>query len=92
MAEHAHRISATSVFWPIGIAAASYRLLEDRRWVESLHSSVVPIATTGFGDLIPATDMPKPLTLFNVLLGVVLITTSLDIGLEHRAGSRHSNT
>lgn len=47
-----------------------YHLVEGWRWIDSLYFSTVTLATVGYGDLHPATDLGKAFTIGYILLGV----------------------
>jgi voltage-gated potassium channel len=54
----------------IGSATAFYWLYEDLRLVDAFYFSVTTIATVGYGDLAPKTDLGKIFTSLYVLVGV----------------------
>ena len=59
----------------IGGATVFYRLVEGWRWVDAFYFSVVTIATVGFGDLSPQTDVGKLFTVFYILTGIGLFVS-----------------
>lgn len=56
------------------VAGASlfYRVVEKWSWVDAVYFSVMTIATVGFGDLAPRTDVGKLFTVAYVLIGLGL--------------------
>jgi voltage-gated potassium channel len=54
----------------IASATAFYWLYEDLRLVDAFYLSVTTIATVGYGDLAPKTDLGKVFTSLYVLVGV----------------------
>lgn len=52
-----------------------YHFVEKWNWVDSYYFSVVTLATVGYGDFVPKTDLGKIFTTFYVMAGVGIITT-----------------
>ena len=50
-----------------------YMWLEGWGWIDALYFSVVTLATVGFGDLHPTTDLAKLFTVVYILTGVGII-------------------
>jgi hypothetical protein len=50
-----------------------YMWLEGWSWIDALYFSVVTLATVGFGDLTPTTDLAKLFTIGYILAGVGII-------------------
>jgi hypothetical protein len=55
------------------IGTVVYMFLEGWSWVDALYFSVVTLATVGFGDLTPTTDLAKLFTVVYILTGVGII-------------------
>jgi hypothetical protein len=47
-----------------------YHWVEEWRWLDSLYFSVVTLATVGYGDFSPRTDVGKVFTIFYMFLGI----------------------
>jgi hypothetical protein len=78
-------------FLVIGILAVgttAYSLLEDWSVLDSLYFSVVTLATIGYGDLHPTTDVSKLFTIIYVFVGVG--TLGVFISAVSRASLRRS--
>jgi voltage-gated potassium channel len=55
------------------IGTIVYMWLEGWGWIDALYFSVVTLATVGFGDLHPTTDLAKLFTVVYILTGVGII-------------------
>ena len=49
-----------------------YRSIEGWGWIDAVYFSVATIATVGYGDLAPTTDLGKIFTVFFMLVGIGL--------------------
>lgn len=54
----------------IGIGVMFYHVIEKWSLLDSLYFSVITLATVGYGDLAPKTDLGKIFTVFYVLIGI----------------------
>lgn len=50
-----------------------YHSIEGWRWLDSLYFSVITLATVGYGDFSPQTDLGKVFTIVYVFLGIGLL-------------------
>lgn len=64
-----------------------YSLVEGWRPLDALYFSVTTLATVGFGDFSPATDLGKAFTIVYILAGVSVILAFANAVLQ-RAGPR----
>ena len=55
--------------------AITYRHLMNLSWVDAFYFSTVTLATVGYGDITPHTDIAKIFTIFYILFGVGIIAT-----------------
>jgi voltage-gated potassium channel len=72
-------------------ATVFYHLVEGWRWLDAGYFSVVTIATVGFGDLSPKTDLGKIFTIAYILAGIgvfVALATALAEHVIRRASLR----
>lgn len=60
----------------ITIASTFYHLVEGWGWLNSVYFSVITIATVGYGDFSPKTDLGKLFTIFYVLTGLGLFVAT----------------
>lgn len=67
-------ITMTTVL--IGIASSFYVWAEKWSWLDSVYFSVITIATIGYGDFSPQTDLGKLFTIFYVLTGLGLFVAT----------------
>lgn len=76
------RVRALMVFTVtlITIASAFYSWAEGWRTLDAVYFSVITIATVGYGDLTPHTDIGKLFTIFYVLIGLgIFVATASSI-------------
>lgn len=62
-------------------------LLEGWSVVDALYFSVVTLATVGFGDLHPTSDVTKIFTIFYILFGLGVIGAFISEITKHRAAA-----
>lgn len=72
---HARMLMMLSAFL-IGIATTFYHLVEGWRLIDALYFSVVTLATVGYGDFVPQTDLGKLFTIGYLLCGVGLFVSA----------------
>lgn len=53
--------------------SVTYRYLMHLSWVDAFYFSTVTLATVGYGDIAPDTDISKIFTIFYILFGVGII-------------------
>lgn len=66
------------LFWVaiiLGVGTIFYHSVEGWSWLDSLYFCVITLATIGYGDFAPLTELGKGFTIFYVFLGVGLIAT-----------------
>lgn len=76
------RIAAGLALTAIIVGAVFYHYVEDLSWVDSVYFCVVTLATVGYGDITPTTDIGKIFTIFYILLGVGIIATFINLALR----------
>lgn len=59
----------------LGIGTIFYHFVEGWKWLDSLYFSVVTLATVGYGDYVPKTNLGKVFTIFYILTGIGIIAT-----------------
>lgn len=55
-----------------------YHRLEGWSYLDALYFSVISLATIGYGDLTPTTDIAKLFTIFYVINGIVILLALFD--------------
>ena len=81
------RIVAALAIVILGTGTVFYHIVEKFRWLDSLYFSTVTLATVGYGDYTPHTDLGKLFTVFYILIGIGIIVSLANIIAKH-AGER----
>ena len=63
-------------FTLVAVASVFYRIVEGWTWIDAVYFSVMTIATVGFGDLAPRTDLGKLFTIGYVIVGLGLFVAA----------------
>lgn len=74
-ATDAAAVLGTVIFF-ILVGTIVYPMLEDWNYVQSLYFSVTTLATVGYGDLHPTTDISRLFTTFYILIGVTMAVSA----------------
>lgn len=67
--------------------AVFYHFVEGWSWIDSFYFCTVTLATVGYGDFTPTTDIAKIFTIFYILIGIGIIFAFASL-LVRRAGER----
>jgi voltage-gated potassium channel len=70
------------------VGTAFYSLVEGWRPLDALYFSVTTLATVGFGDLTPQTDLGKIFTIVYILTGVSVLLAFVNAVLQRAASRR----
>ncbi len=68
----------------IAFGTVFFHFQEDLSWLDAYYFSVVSLATVGYGDITPKTDLGKFVTTFYLLIGIGLLTTFLSLRMKKR--------
>lgn len=71
----------------LGIGIIFYHFVEGFSWIDAYYFCVVTLATIGYGDLTPKTEIGKIFTTFYILVGVGIIGLFINTVI-HRAQQR----
>lgn len=82
---HVYHILLGLVALTLGIGTVFYHFVEGFSWLDAYYFSVVTLATVGYGDLTPHTDIGKLFTTFYIFIGVGIITTFITYTVRRRA-------
>lgn len=82
-----HKLVAIAVGMLL-LGTVFYHHQEHFTWVDAYYFSVVTLATVGYGDLTPHTDVGKIFTTFYILGGVGIITTFITYTMKRKAYRR----
>ncbi len=66
------------LFWValvLAVGTVFYRSMEGWSWLDSLYFCVTTLATVGYGDLSPVTELGKLFTIFYIFLGLSLFAS-----------------
>jgi hypothetical protein len=78
------KVLLVGVFLIISIGTGVYMVLEGWSLVDALYFSVVTLATVGFGDLHPTTDLAKLFTVGYILSGIGILAGFASELTKHR--------
>lgn len=67
----------------LAVGATFYHLVEGWGWVNSLYFSVTTLATVGFGDFSPATQVGRVFTMVYIFVGMGLILAFVNAVAHH---------
>ena len=65
-----------------------FHVAEGWSWVDSLYYCVITLATVGFGDLAPTTDLTKLVTVFYIINGLGVLVAFFDVYASKRLARR----
>lgn len=82
------RSSVYVTFLTLAIGTIFYHSIEGWRWLDSLYFCVITLATIGYGDFVPTTDLGKAFTIIYVFIGIGILISFIDpigeIIVQHR--------
>lgn len=79
-----YRILLAAVVLILGVGTVFYHYVERFSWLDAYYFCVVTLATVGYGDLTPKTDIGKLFTTFYILSGVGIITAFISVSLRRQ--------
>jgi voltage-gated potassium channel len=82
---HVYRYLLSLVIIAIAAGTVVFHLVEKLSWLNAYYFSVITLATVGYGDITPKTDLGKFLTTLYIFIGVGIITTFVTYRLRRRA-------
>ena len=83
--KHIYRILLGSVAVLLAVGTLFYHHVEHFSWVDAYYFCVVSLATVGYGDLVPHTDIGKIFTTFYIIIGVGILTTFISYNFRRTA-------
>ena len=78
------KLILASVAALLAVGTVVYSILEGWSLVDSLYFSVVTLATVGYGDLTPTTDVAKLFTIGYILTGIGIVAAFASEVAKHR--------
>jgi hypothetical protein len=75
------------IFW-ITVGTVVFHTIENWTWIQALYFSVVTLATIGYGDLHPTTDLSRLITVIYILFAVAAAVSAISIIGTHRVEKR----
>ncbi|MFN8471049.1 MAG: potassium channel family protein [Anaerolineae bacterium] len=75
------RDSRPTLYWALGALGAGmvvYHYLEGWSYLSALYFCVITLATVGYGDLTPTTELSRAFTIVYVINGVVILLALFD--------------
>lgn len=77
-------LALTSVAMLLG-GTIFYQIVEKWSLIDSFYFCVVTLATVGYGDLTPKTQLGRLVTSFYIIVGVAILGAFLNTMVKHRA-------
>ena len=68
------------------LGSTFYHFAEGWSWVDSLYFSFISLATVGYGDFVPTSDLSKIFTIFYIANGLGVLVVFVDIYASLRLG------
>jgi hypothetical protein len=81
------KVLLVSTFLLLATGTVVYTLLEGWSPLDSLYFCVVTLATVGFGDYTPTTDLAKLFTIAYIIGGIGILATFVSELMKHRGDS-----
>lgn len=82
------RLATVLTILVIGFGTIFYHVVEDLRVIDAFYFSVISLATVGYGDITPRTDLGKIFTAFYVIGGIGIIGTYANLLIRRAAMNR----
>lgn len=85
--KNSYRIITLIALITLLVGTIFYHIVEKLNWIDSWYLSVITLATVGYGDFTPKTDLGKLFTTIYVLIGIGIIV-AFTSSLIRRASER----
>lgn len=85
--KYKYRVISGAAIFTLLFGTVFYHIVEKLNWVDAWYFSVITLATVGYGDITPKTDLGKLFTTLYVLIGVGIIVAFTST-LVRRAAER----
>ncbi len=80
----AFRVVAILLVILLSLSTLFFHKVEGWKWLDSIYYSVVTIATVGYGDFTPQTDLGKIGAMVLIVIGIGLFATFANLLLKRR--------
>jgi voltage-gated potassium channel len=86
--KHQFKLLLLAVIITLSAGMFFYHFVEKWKLLDSLYFSVIALATIGFGDFAPATNIGKIFTIIYVFIGIAIIFAFINF-ITHRGAKRY---
>ena len=77
-ADHRFRVLFILAIFVLGLGTIFYHIVEGFRYIDAFYFSVTTLATIGYGDFAPVTDLGKVFTIFYIFTGLGIIAAFIN--------------
>jgi voltage-gated potassium channel Kch len=86
--QRSFRYAAALALGVLVIGAVFYHHVEHLKWLDAFYFCTVTLATVGYGDITPHTDLGKLFTIFYILFGIGILATFANLLVKNAVARR----